>query len=327
MALAVNRSFSKLTSRNLSISNYTIGQHDITTVIEEQIKSLSFQGAGGWVEFNQYRSGSTPVEILWILKNGKASPVGKYDLLNVSNFYVNLNANDIPNDTVPRVYKNILIPFSATIVLYILTGGVIIFTTIQLVIYFRHRKHKAIKATSPFLSLLMFTGCYILCAAAVQLNTLGSFSFSTEIFFFLLISYFIITINGISLVFLTLLADLLRVHYIFSCWNKAFTRCWNNIPLLFKIIVPSIVLNIGLAVLIALKPPKHSSYQCKFFLGNIDIQTEIKPITSCLLNVLVIVFLFPTLLIYMGVHLRNLKTKIFCSNVYLIYWFLFYFFM
>ena len=73
MALAVNRSFSKLTSRNLSISNYTIGQHDITAVIEEQIKSLSFQGAGGWVEFNQYQSGSTPVEILWILKNGKAS--------------------------------------------------------------------------------------------------------------------------------------------------------------------------------------------------------------------------------------------------------------
>ena len=89
MALAVNRSFSKLTSRNLSISKYTIGQHNITAVIEEEIKALSFQGAGGWVEFNQYRSGSTPVEILWILKNGKASPVGKYDLLNISNFYVN----------------------------------------------------------------------------------------------------------------------------------------------------------------------------------------------------------------------------------------------
>ena len=77
MALAVNRSFTKLTSRNLSISNYTTGQHDITAVIEEQIKALSFQGAGGWVEFNQYRSGSTPVEILWILKNGKSQSCWK----------------------------------------------------------------------------------------------------------------------------------------------------------------------------------------------------------------------------------------------------------
>ena len=319
MALAVNRSFTKLTSRNLSISNYTTGQHDITAVIEEQIQVLSFQGAGGWVEFNQYQSGSTPVEILWILKNGKASPVGKYDLQNVSNFYVNLNANDIPNDTVPRVYKNILIPFSATIVLYILTGGVIIFTTIQLVIYFHHRKHKAIKATSPYLSLLEFAGCYMFCAAAFLLNTLGSFSFSTEIFLFLSISYFIFTINGISLVFLTLFVKLLRVYRIFSCWDKTLSNRWNDAPLFFMILALSIIPNIGLAILISLEPPTLSPYQYKFFQGNlpeVEIHTRIEPTSNYIfigLATLYTIF-FLVLVVYMGIRNRKIKVKNFNSS-------------
>ena len=319
MALAVNRSIPELMSRNLSISNYTIGQHDITEVIEKQIKAASFQGAGRWVEFNQYQSGSSPVEILQMEKNGEARFVGRYDVLNDSDFSVNISTNEIPNDTVPRVYRYVLIPFSANVVLYILTGGVIVFTTIQLVIYFKHRKHKAIKATSPFLTLLEFTGCYIFCAAAVQYNTLGSFILSPQTFLVLSISYFFFTINGITLVFLPLFIKLVRLFRIFSFWDKNLSNRWNDAPLFFTTLVLSFLPNIGLAVLVALKPPTLSSYQFKFLQGNIPevvVHTRIEPVSNYIFISLTAVYttLFFALVVYMGILNRKINMKNFNSS-------------
>ena len=45
IALALNKSLSELKNRNHSIDNYTIGQPEITAVIEKNLKNLRFQGA------------------------------------------------------------------------------------------------------------------------------------------------------------------------------------------------------------------------------------------------------------------------------------------
>ena len=86
-------------SRNLSIDSYTIGQPTITGIIEDQMANLSFQGAGGWVKFNQYRSVSTPVEVFWIPdKNGTLRSVGIFNSSNTTAFRVNLNTSSLPKD-------------------------------------------------------------------------------------------------------------------------------------------------------------------------------------------------------------------------------------
>ena len=170
LALAVNNSLPILKNRNLSIDNYTIGQNGITAVIEEQMSKLSFQGAGGWVEFNQYRGVSTPVEIYWILEDGNQTCVGIYNPLDVANFHVSINASNLPNATLYRTYEFILIPHLVTILLYILTGAVMLFTTIQLTVYIYFKEHKVIKATSPYLSLLMFGGFYLFFSFSLAIN-------------------------------------------------------------------------------------------------------------------------------------------------------------
>ena len=95
IALAINNSLPVLESRNLSIDEYTIGQHEITDIIEQEMAKLSFQGAGGWVEFNKYRSVSTPVEVFQVLDNGTQKRVGLYDHMNASTFHVNISASDL----------------------------------------------------------------------------------------------------------------------------------------------------------------------------------------------------------------------------------------
>ena len=97
----MNNSLAELNNRNLSIDNYTIGQPAITAVIEEQLKNLKFQGASGWIEFNQYHSVSTPIKVSWILGNETYKQVGIYNPLHPLDFHVNINSSDLPSDTVP----------------------------------------------------------------------------------------------------------------------------------------------------------------------------------------------------------------------------------
>ena len=109
LALALNKSLPVLKNKNLSIDNYTIGKPEITNVIEEQMANLSFRGAGGLVEFNQYRSVSTPVQIIWFIGETERN-VGVYNSLNVANFHISINASDLPKDRLDNVY--VLIPLT-----------------------------------------------------------------------------------------------------------------------------------------------------------------------------------------------------------------------
>ena len=327
IALAVNNSLSELKNKNLSIDNYTIGQPEITAVIEEKLKNLKFQGASGWIEFNQYRSVPNPIEALWITNDEpRVKRVGLYNPQHPSDFYITLNASDLPSDTVPRVNEYILISLPVAIVLYTVTGCAIFFTTIQLVLYLVYRHHKVIKATSPFLSLLMFLGCYLFCGAAILLITFASFVLSPEAFTAMAITHFIFIINGISLILITLFIKLLRVFRIFICWSKDLGKQWNNLSLLIAILLLSIVPNIGLAVIMILKLPTHSTFSYyKFFKGNLPvivIHTRIEPTSNYSLIGLAVtcIIVFLTLVFYMGVRNRKIKMKNFNSSgqVYLL---------
>ena len=314
IALAVNNSLPELKNRNLSIDDYTIGRPEITAIIEDRLNQSSFQGASGWIEFNQYRAVSTPIEVFWILDNDTYKQVGIYDPLHPLDFHVHLNSTDLPSDTVPRVYKRILISRPIAIVLFILIGGVIIFTTIQLILYLCYRHHSVIKATSPFLSLLMFAGCYLFCVAALQLVTLGSFVLSPEAFTAMAIANYVLIINGISLIFITLFIKQLRVYRIFTCWNKNLGKQWNNLPLLVAILSLSFIPNIVLGVLIPLKPPMYSSYYYRFFEGSlplIKVHTRIEPTSHYIFLILAVLYttVFLSSVFYLSVRNRKIKMK------------------
>ena len=235
LSLALNKSLPLLANRNLSIDNYTIGQCEITDVIEQQLANLSYQGASGWVEFNEHRTISTPIEIFWILENGVEQHVGLYNPLSPSGFLVNISTSQLPRDTLPRIYRLIYLPVA--ILLYMLIAALIIFTTVQLILYLLYRDHKVIKATSPYLSLLMFAGCYLLCVAGTLNTTISTFVIPKKDFLILIRTDFIIILNGFSLILITLFIKLLRIYRIFSSkLSKDLGKYWSNFPLLLTII-------------------------------------------------------------------------------------------
>ena len=274
LGLALHRSLPILASRNLSIDNYSIGQHEITRVIEDQLGNLSFQGAGGWVEFNEHRTVSTPIEVLWVLKNGTEQLVGIHNPLSSSGFHVNIDSSELPSDIRSRVY--VLIPLPAAIVLYVLIAVLIMVTSIQLILYLYYRDHKVIKATSPYLSLLMFGGCYLLCVAATLKTTASTFIIPRKDFLVLLSADFIVILNGFSLILITLLIKLLRVYRIFtSKLKRDLGSYWTNLPLLLTIIFLTILPNLIIVPLILRFPIEyHVSYTYRGTHTEVHIDTR-----------------------------------------------------
>ena len=295
LALAMNKSLPILKSRNLSIDSYTIGQNNITAVIEEQMANLSFQGAGGWVEFNQYRSVSTPVEVFWILDDGKQERVGIYNPLKPSDFHVHINASKLPNDTLYRRHEFLLIPYPVTILLYILTGAVIIFTTIQLIVYLYYREHMTVKATSPYVSLLMFAGCYLFCLSVILYITRDSFVLSPRAYTIIVCLIFALVINAINLILITLFVKLLRVERIFqSTLRTDLGRYWSNVPLFVIILFLTIFLNVIVIPILILETPGYEKHSINF---KDVIQVHVRPVVKG--NLILISVLLAYLIIFL----------------------------
>ena len=309
LGLALNKSLPLLANRNLSIDNYTIGQREITDVIEQQLANLSYQGASGWVEFNEHRTISTPIEIFWILENGVEQHVGLYNPLIPSGFLANISTSQLPRDTLPRKYH--LVDLPVAILLYMLIAALTIFTTVQLILYLLYRDYKVIKATSPYLSLLMFAGCYLLYVAGTLKTTLSTFFIPEKDFLILLTTDFIIVLNGFSLILITIFIKLLRIYRIFSSkLSKDLGKYWSNFPLLLTIIFLTALPNTIVLPIILLHPFQYKTnkvYKDTFTEVHIDIKSP-----NYFLAVGLIagyIALFSCVILYLVIRTCNIRHK------------------
>ena len=119
-------------------------------------------------------------------------------------------------------------------------------TQLALLLYFRN--HKAIKATSPHLSILIFVGCYLLCISGLLTTIIGSFTFSVLVkLHFTDVIVFVLYLNGTSLIIVTITIRLLRVYRIFMCADRFHLgKYWKNAPLILIAIFLSLIPNIML---------------------------------------------------------------------------------
>ena len=256
-ALAVNNSLPILQTRNLSINNYTIGHKAVTAIIEDQLANMSFQGAGGHVKFNRHRGVSTPVEVNWII-NGTEKFVGQFNPLNPNDSQVRIAKTDLPKDTLAT--ELFVIPLPESMVLYLLAAAVITLITGQLTLLIYCKNHKAVKATDPYLSLPMFTGCYLLCFSSLGITTIGSFDIIPLAYTIIFNSAIFLAVNGLCLILITLFVKLLRIYQIFVLKERfKLTRYWRNGSLLLLVLVLTAIPNIILLLLIAIDTPRYES--------------------------------------------------------------------
>ena len=71
--------------------------------------------------------------------------------------------NDVPGNCVHTV----LTPSIEAFVFYVAAGLTILFTTLILGLLLYHKKSREVKAISPYLSIVIIIGCYLVSASAI----------------------------------------------------------------------------------------------------------------------------------------------------------------
>ena len=225
-ALALNGSVAILDEEISSLTEYSgvSSKTRITDVIYNAITNASFEGAS-----NQF-SNTAPIAIVRARSDGLPALVGHYNPMSGA-LNISTDTDTVAMDEVLRRYS--LNDPLITILFLVLIGGATIMTTVVLILFIYYRNEPEIKATSPKLSLLMFLGCYLLYYAAAGNTMIGSVVVTGDPAFDFLTGVcssvtWCVQI-GLSFLFGTLLARLLRIYHIFNHFGKIGKLCSDGI--------------------------------------------------------------------------------------------------
>ena len=242
-ALAVNSSLSENDLENGSVS----------TLVERNLRSVNFSGALGRIAFNGDREVVTEVDIFHVRGN-EYIHAGHYNPL-TGNLAVHLPPGSIPMDD----FENVVLPLSRAlpIVTLVITAALLVFNTVVLVLFIYYWNKPSIKATSPYLSVLILAGCYMLyigdlISGSRELlhHDLFGPMCQAEIWF---------TATGMQLIYSTLFMRLLRIYRLFFFIFERHGKFWSDQVMIAASFVP-VSITILLLILWSVLDPVATGY-------------------------------------------------------------------
>ena len=250
IALAINNSLPILKSKNLSIDSYAIGEHETTSVIVEELAKVSFQGASGHVKFiNRHVPHKVKIRQVngTVLQEiGRYMPLVKSDKVTYK-LYLSIDSRSVPDDVPVVVYK--LTSSLEAIVFYVAAGLTIFFTTLILGLLLYCRESREVKAISPYLSIVIIIGCYLVSASAIVVTVQGQLVTDPNMIFILELTSIMMHDFGMYLIYATLALKLLRIMHIFTTWKVKCAILWKDISLALIAIGFSLLAFVNLIVL------------------------------------------------------------------------------
>ena len=222
LALSLNNSLPRLQEKGLSLSNCTYQMPETTEIVREEILKLRFEGMRGRVQFSRETHDGdevTIIDIYQVSEGNNYGLIGYLDPLSSPDIQLLKNASLIPGhfDRRPHISFGIII----TVVVSILFVALLSCQIANVV----WGSHKNIKATSPNLNHLIFSGCYLsLVAAIVYTNVFVFIDVTVTAESNVLVPVHCSALQWsctmmYSLVFGTLCAKRWRIHRIFSSFR------------------------------------------------------------------------------------------------------------
>ena len=242
LCLALNSSLETLWERNKSLGTYGPGMNHITNIVEEELVNVTFPSLARHISIAPFPPQDNHSLNIFQFQSGHFQQVGYFDT-HTKNLTFNVTVS-IPGLGPSITYNYDTFPTAMTVFLSVLTGCCFLFTTVVLLVFIAFRNEQEVKATSAWLSLCMFLGCYLILAGALTHFLANGFPLKTESerISTCIIDTFCISI-GVDLVFATLLAKLLRIWRIFTLHGRT-GRVWTD---------QSLLVFIGLVVTVLVK--------------------------------------------------------------------------
>ena len=171
MALSLNNSIEPLKEMNMSLLDYRPQRRDITDVIKQQFYAQDFEGVSGKFHFDNSTGHSISFFDLFQVYNGTAFIVGYYDPFS-TDIISHGNGTFISDSFQIRYIKANAVALAIVLAVTAVQLGVTIFFHVVNVVYSRH---KSIKASSPPLNHLIFSGCYLMVTCITICAIQGAF--------------------------------------------------------------------------------------------------------------------------------------------------------
>ena len=196
--------------------------HNITRLVEKNLRKIHFSGSQGNIAFNEEREVVTEVDIFHV-RNGEEMYAGHYSQV-TRNITIHLPSERIPgSDFVFRLH--LAFPISV----FIITAILLVFTLVVLVLFIYYWNKPSIKATSRYQSLLMLAGCCMMYMAAMLVATTELLF--DEVYGPLCQVEIWVSAVGVQLIYSTLFMRLLRIYKIFlssSNLRKLHGKIWSD---------------------------------------------------------------------------------------------------
>ena len=211
-ALALNASIPELQGV-VNLESVTLQQSaKLAEILRTAIANVSFQGASGFIKFDPNRDDNSEINIFQVI-NGSQVIIGTYNADQGSNITFLRNVTP-PGDTFER--RTITLPQWLSYSFAVLTSFCFVFTTVILLILLWFRNRPEVKASSLYLNLLIFAGCYATYIAA-EMRTVSRGVVISNGHLFTLVCNLEVWFGsiGMNLIFSTLLVRLFRIRYIF----------------------------------------------------------------------------------------------------------------
>ena len=219
LALALNKSIPMLESFSYDLSNYAYGQENITNVVWDQLISLSFEGMSGKISFSDTTRESNSIIDVYQVFNGSSEPIGVYE----NNMLPRLNGSFISDSF--RVVVDAIPEELGIFVLSVIIPPVAAATILLHVANLLYCNHRSMKATSPTLNHLAFSGCYLFIVGAIFFTIQETWGFSDPSSYHTLLpiqcSIFMwSTTMGYSLIFGSLCVKMWRLSRIYTNFRR-----------------------------------------------------------------------------------------------------------
>lgn len=209
--------------------------------VARQLSNLSFHGFSGLIQFNEGMEVTRSVSISRLWKSF-TEDIGMYDPS--KGLWLNTNKVKPPYPTIKALKESVTLTMALPLAVVSLTVSVLCFvlTTGIAILYLCFRSQPEIKATSPYLSLPMILGIYLLLIGAL-LHLMASISPSPALSFCNIILW--MNSVGFCLIFAPLLVRLMRIHRIFNSM-KAMEGEWSDrVLLLWTLLLVSVMVLIN----------------------------------------------------------------------------------
>ena len=215
-ALSLNSSVPILRENGFSLADYKYGQPEATEIIRQEFFNVEFEGISGPIMFNrETRDSATIIDISQLWNNDSSVEVIEIGCYHRS---INITNREIfINDTFDKKQVKVHLGVGVIVILATLLSTILtaLLQLANLVWYYK----RSIKASSPNLSHLISSGCYLFAIAGLAYSIQEMFDFPTSthaVAYATLCNTFTwCLVLGYSLVFGTVCAKMWRVYRIF----------------------------------------------------------------------------------------------------------------